>query len=115
MANLTELDKLEEYLKKNDIPYERTDRNGPIFFRDRNGEFLDDWHQIVVYGPKDYEWDAICHHGSYGHEEGLLETMGDIVNKKEVGDSVEGWLTAEDVINRIEKMGMGDNNENGTM
>lgn len=106
MVNLTELDKLEEYLKENDISYERIDRIG---------EFWNDWHQLVVRGPKDYRWDVICHHGSYGYKEGLLETMGDIVNEKEVGDRVEGWLTAEDVINRIEEMVMGDNDENGTV
>jgi hypothetical protein len=43
--------------------------------------------------------DAICHSGSYGHESGLLEIMG-LVNEAEVGDSVEGWLTAEKVFER---------------
>ena len=28
--------------------------------------------------------------------------MGNIVDKKKVGDRVEGWLTAQDVIDRIE-------------
>lgn len=41
--------------------------------------------------------DAICHSGSYGHEEGLLEIMGLTRN----GDSVEGWLTSEEVFDRI--------------
>lgn len=43
--------------------------------------------------------DAVCHSGSYGHEHGLLEIMG-LVNEDEVGDSVEGWLTAEEVCAR---------------
>jgi hypothetical protein len=43
--------------------------------------------------------DAVCHSGSYGHEKGLLEIMG-LVNEEEVGDSVEGWLTAEQVFER---------------
>lgn len=46
--------------------------------------------------------DAICHSGSYGHENGLLEIMG-LVNEEEVGDSVEGWLTAEQVFERWQK------------
>lgn len=41
--------------------------------------------------------DAICHSGSYGHEEGLLEIMGLTRND----DSVEGWLTSEEVFDRI--------------
>ena len=43
--------------------------------------------------------DAVCHGFSYGHETGLLEIMG-LVNEEEVGDSVEGWLTAEEVFER---------------
>jgi len=46
--------------------------------------------------------DVICHSYSYGHEKGLLEIMG-LVNHKITGDSVEGWLTAEDVFKRISK------------
>lgn len=41
--------------------------------------------------------DAICHSGSYGHEEGLLKIMGLTRND----DSVEGWLTSEEVFDRI--------------
>ena len=46
--------------------------------------------------------DAVCHSGSYGHEKGLLEIMG-LVNADEVGDLVEGWLTAEEVCARWAK------------
>lgn len=100
--DLTELNKLEAYLKEHGVRYEREDRearrlpNGTFWWWDR--------HRIVVHSMDDYCWDAICHHGSYGAEEGLLEIMGDIVDVEAVGDSVEGWLTAEDVIERIEAM-----------
>ena len=46
--------------------------------------------------------DVVCHSGSYGHELGLLEIMG-LVNEEEVGDSVEGYLTAEEVCERWHK------------
>ena len=46
--------------------------------------------------------DAVCHGFSYGHEDGLLEIMG-LVDEAEVGDSVEGWLSAEQVFERYEK------------
>jgi hypothetical protein len=46
--------------------------------------------------------DAVCHSGSYGHERGLLEIMG-LVNEEEVGDEVEGWLTAVQVFERWHK------------
>ena len=97
MRNLQELDKLEQYMKDHGIKYEREDHNPGSDFEKQRGM---DWHQISVpcSGPQK-EWDAVCHYGSYGYEDGLLEIMGDIVS---TGYDVEGWLTAEDVIERIE-------------
>lgn len=57
--------------------------------------------QIIV---KDEErglaWDAICHSGSYGHEYGFIEVMGDIVDP-EIDDDVEGFLRAKDILERL--------------
>lgn len=44
-------------------------------------------------------WDAICHLGSYGHENGLLEIYGSIVQNE--NDTVEGYLTAEEILERL--------------
>lgn len=86
---MTEMDLLEEYLRKKEKPYQR-------WYRD-NGE------QIIVYDEKGYRlWDAICTEYSIGRNKGLLEIMGNIVDKKRVGDTVEGCLTAQDVIDRVE-------------
>lgn len=53
---------------------------------------------VRYYGHRDeLICDAVCHSGSYGHEEGLLEIMGLTHND----DSVEGWLTSEEVFDRI--------------
>lgn len=104
---LTELDKLELYLigagyvprvltffKTGHKFFERIDTDEDYFNR----------HQIIVYDENGKRlWDAICHRGSYGYESGLLEIYGNIVNEKEDGDSVVGWLTAEKVIERLEK------------
>ena len=59
-----------------------------------------DRHQICVPNQQYILWDVICHEGSYGYRDGLLEAYGDIV---EVDDTVEGYLTAQDIIERIEK------------
>ena len=60
-----------------------------------------DGYQIIVYDENDErDWDAICHGFSYGHEEGLLEIYGSIVDEN-VGDSVEGYLTAEEILARL--------------
>lgn len=90
---MSELNKLEKYLKEHGIKYDRNDRE--------KTEKALDFHQIVVYNDEKPIWDVICHTGSYGYEQGLLEVMGSIVSK-DVGDSVEGWLTADEIIKRLE-------------
>lgn len=102
MTDLTELNKLEKYLKQNSIQYERIDTDKTF---DANGFLYTlERHQICVPVEDDElrEWDAICQYGSYGYEEGLLEIMGSIVHEEDC-DSVVGYLTADDVIKRIEK------------
>ena len=69
--------------------------------RDRGIEFsvksFFDGIQIVV---GDFDWDAICHSGSYGHENGLIEVMG----LPQCQDDVIGYLTAEDVLNMVDEL-----------
>lgn len=91
---MSELDKLAEYLKKHHYRYVRIDEP-PV----KVNEYLTmDRHQVIVYNREgSWQWDAICHRGSYGHEEGLLEVMGSVTN-----DDVEGWLTADEIIKRLE-------------
>ena len=69
--------------------------------RDRDIEFkmqsFLDGVQIIV---GDWDWDAICHSGSYGHEKGLIEVMG----LPQCQDDVIGWLTAEDVLKMVDEL-----------
>ena len=105
MRNLTELNKLEQWLVANNIHYERIDKEDiPIDEAHPYCLAQFEHHQICVpeYDCERREWDAICNRGSYGAEEGLLEIMGTIV-RDDAGDSVEGWLTAEDVIERVKE------------
>lgn len=71
-VDLTELNKLETLLQKEGVRYQRIDDVGEVIpgIGYRVGEF----HQIIV--PSE-GWDVICHHGSYGAEQGLLEAMRD--------------------------------------
>ena len=48
----------------------------------------------------DWDWDAICHSGSYGHENGLIEVMG----LPQCQDDVIGYLTAEDVLKMVDEL-----------
>lgn len=47
--------------------------------------------------------DAIEHRASYGSEANLLEIMGLLTDEEKVYDSVAGYLTAENVFERIKK------------
>lgn len=62
-------------------------------------------HIVIVYTQDTDErlFDAICRYGSYGYHNGLLEIMGTIVDEDSDGDTVVGYLTADDVIDRIIK------------
>lgn len=92
---MNEMDKLDEMLTRIGIKHERHEINIPSA------------DQIVVYGKdKKIMWDAICGTYSYGSAEGLIEVMGEAVVCKEDGDSVKGYLTAEDVMNRYIAYGM---------
>ena len=81
-----EMTKLIEILKKNNIPFEVTSCGGAP--------------QVWYPNRKHVVCDAVCHKYSFGGKDGLLEIMG-LVDEEEVGDEVEGYLTAEEVANRI--------------
>ena len=97
---MSELDILTQYLKDHNIPFERYDCSKEDFEVDGECTFYIDRHQICVPNQQYILWDVICQEGSYGYRDGLLEAFGDIV---EVDDAVEGYLTAQDIIERIEK------------
>ena len=97
---MSELDILTQYLKDHNIPFERYDCSKEDFEINDECTFYIDRHQICVPNQQYILWDVICQEGSYGYRDGLLEAYGDIV---EVDDTVEGYLTAQDVIERIEK------------
>lgn len=96
---MSEMDKLEKYLILNRYKYRRIEETNisEIMGMDIGRK------QIIVYKNGERSWDAICHYGSYGYEKGLLEIMGSIVDEEKDGDSVVGWLTAQDVIERLER------------
>ena len=94
---MTEMDKLEAYLKEKGYEYERIDKSEGL-----KDIPLIDIHQIIVYKRGKRDWEAICHKGSYGYEQGLLEVMGSRVVRESDHDWVVGYLTAQDVIDRLE-------------
>ena len=98
---MSEMDKLERYLRENNITYTRVINYGKDA-NEINSDSLPVTNQIIVIGKHGRNWDAICHPGSYGYKQGLLEVMGSIVDVDKVGDTCEGYLTADDIIHRLD-------------
>ena len=103
MTDLTEMNKLEQYLRSKGIPYEHIYQAPHILNQYGLARQLERNQICVPDANYPWSWDVICHWGSYGYEEGLLELSGDLVDYKKDGDTVVGYLTADDVIKRIEK------------
>lgn len=59
--------------------------------------------QITVLENDNKVWDAVCHDGSYGHTVGALEVMGTVIVTNTL-DDVEGWLTADEILERVDRM-----------
>lgn len=79
-----EISVLDKLLTNAEIPHEMCKMN-------------DGWQINYPSSGDEQIMDAIEHFGSYGESEDLLEIMGLTHN----GDSVEGWLTAKEVFERI--------------
>ena len=97
MRDLTEMNKLEAYLKEHGYDYTREDKDS--ISDEVRGM---DVHQIVVYKNDKRQWDVICHYGSFGAKSGLLEMMDETKRLVLNEDRVEGWLTADEIIRRLE-------------
>lgn len=78
----SEMDKLQNWLKKNHIQHERR-------------SIIQNGDQILIENDN-IKISCICHYGSYGYNQGLIE-MWDFANEP------EGWLTAEACKRRIKK------------
>ena len=101
---MRELDKLAKYLHEIEMPFMQYECNKT--FDERDLIFTLDRHQICVPDQDTPIWDVICQYGSIGYEKGLLEAYGAIVDEEIDGDTVVGWLTADDVIKRLKKYGL---------
>ena len=125
MSKYKEIFKLKEMLEKSEIPYIFIDR----FEEDRklmkNNEYLNEYlkdkeyYQILLFNDFREVMDhyntykvfdnekriisIVQGYGTYGEEDDLLEIMGLLTEEEEKIDSVTGYLTAEDVFNRIVK------------
>ena len=125
MSKYKEIFKLKEMLEKAEIPYifiDRFEENRKLM---KNNEYLNEYlkdkeyYQILLFDDfrevmeryntyKVFDNEKIIisivqGYGTYGEEDDLLEIMGLLTEEEEKIDSVTGYLTAEDVFNRIVK------------
>ena len=125
MATLEELMALIEKMNANRPKYEYTEikkldkllteANIPHYFLAEDDE---NRYQIAYYGPSgrpipkpgtvmgigiEAVCSAIQNAGSYGNEKDLIEICGLLTDEELEEDSVKGYLTAEDVFNRIKE------------
>ena len=125
MSKYKEIFKLKEMLEKAEIPYIFIDRVEEDRKLMKNNEYLNEYlkdkeyYQILLfndfrevmehyntYKVFDNEKRIISivqGYGTYGEEDDLLEIMGLLTEEEEKIDDVTGYLTAEDVFNRIVK------------
>lgn len=105
-----EIFKLKNMLEKEGIDFH---------FHDRSSLYTDfEFYQIIIYKKNIEEYaqltgvekeeairlvSAIEGSGTYGSEDDLLEIMGLLTEEEKKEDTVVGWLTAENVFNRIMK------------
>lgn len=87
--NTREMHRLANMLGGANIPYEIRELWGGL--------------QIVYPNGDNFTCSAVQHDFSYGGKNGYIEIMGLLTEEEEENDSVKGWLTAEDVFERISK------------
>lgn len=95
-----EIFKLKEMLEQAGIPFE-------FIYRTENYSGLPNYkeryqsYQICYPQSKGRVCSVIETFGSYGNDEDLLEIKGLLTDEEAENDSVVGWLSAENVFNRI--------------
>jgi hypothetical protein len=95
MAEYKEIVKLKEKLEEAKIPFEfSTLFDGyQICYPEKNTKDKEDVRECSV----------IEHYGSYGHSVDLLEIMGLLTEEESQDDDVLGYLSADEVFQRIKK------------
>ncbi len=93
-----EIKRLHEMLTEAGIPHEWVNRNTYMGVLEKTSV---DWgYQVVVYDDEGNRVvSAVEGYGTYGYKADSIEIMGLTEN----GDTVEGWLTAEEVFGRIQR------------
>ena len=89
MNKYDEIFKLKEMLENAEIPFEFS-------------EYMGGYH-LCYPNNKTKECSVIEHDGSYGREQDLLEIMGLLTDEELQNDDVVGFLSAENVFERIKK------------
>lgn len=99
---MKEMIKLVTFLDENGYIFEYTKK--PIPDREPAREQIVVYDNIYNMRARNPSWDVIGGYGAYGDATRPLELMGDILTEQEREiDSVVGYLTAQDIIDRLTK------------
>ena len=105
-----EIFKLKEMLEKAGIPFEFIDRSEDFIYLPRNKECYEFWQ--ICYPQSDERVCSIIEgFGTFGRDDDLLEIMGLLTESEQEDDCVLGYLTSEEVFERIEKHHKGEKND----
>lgn len=98
-----EIFKLKQMLKDAHIPYEFYELPGIEEMRKIMPDYYEHWH--LNYPDREHCIISVIEGlGTYGEEADKLEIMGGLTDKEAEHDAVIGWLTAEEVFDRIKKL-----------
>lgn len=110
---MNELDKLQGYLERKGYSVKRVDKVRASKYGNRAQKRGEEWadfgtkHEIwASISDKNIRFTAICSWGSLGFRKGLIELTGpsSIMHPKNEYDGFEGWLTAQEIIDRLEAL-----------
>lgn len=101
-TKFTEIFRLRDMLDEAGIKYKYTDHSWKYVIN--NCDYRRKHYHIEIFHPKNSTKRIISvieGDGTYGHEVNLLEIMGCLTPEEAKDDCVCGWLTAENVFQRI--------------
>lgn len=99
---LLEIARLADMLKEAGIPFQWDVQDYRPFYDDWKYQIFYPSMQVSIHGIR-YSCSVIQGTGTYGCEDNLLEISGLLSPEEKAFDDVKGWLTAEDVFERIKK------------
>lgn len=99
---ILEIKRLAEMLKEAGIPFQWDVQDYRPYFDDWRYQIFYPNMQVSIHGIR-YSCSVVQGTGTYGYDDNLLEISGLLSPEEMEFDDVKGWMTAEEVFERIKK------------